>query len=160
MSKLISAHPTGSGIQVRLNWIPDEKNAAGMQEIVALIAKDAPLDYERERLQEFFRVRLAAVRAAPDADYTEQMRTLLDYRLWWRFTISFRRGPDQPWETLTSKAHGSLSGGEKAVCYPSPVRRCRVLLRLGRGPCGRTRREARARLTAAHPTGRSVRRSR
>ena len=121
MSQLISAHPTGSGIQVRLNWIPDEKNAAGMQEIVALMAKDAPLDSERERLQEFFRVRLAAVRAAPDADYTEQMRTLLDYRLWWRFTISFRRGPDQPWETLTSKAHGSLSGGEKAVCLHLPL---------------------------------------
>ena len=88
MSQLISAHPTGSGIQVRLNWIPDEKNAAGMQEIVALMAKDAPLDSERERLQEFFRARLAAVRAAPDADYTEQMRTLLDYRLWWRFTMA------------------------------------------------------------------------
>ena len=121
MSQLISAHPTGSGIQVRLNWIPDEKNAAGMQEIVALMAKDAPLDSERERLQEFFRARLAAVRAAPDADYTEQMRTLLDYRLWWRFTISFRRGPDQPWETLTSKAHGSLSGGQKAVCLHLPL---------------------------------------
>jgi hypothetical protein len=121
MSQLISAHPTGSGIQVRLNWIPDEKNAAGMQDIVALMAKDAPLDSERERLQEFFRARLAAVRATPDADYTEQMRSLLDYRLWWRFTISFRRGPDQPWETLTSKAHGSLSGGEKAVCLHLPL---------------------------------------
>jgi hypothetical protein len=121
MSALISAHPTGSGIQVRLNWVPDEKNAAGMQDIVALMAKDAPLESERQRLQEFFRAHLAAVRATPDADYKEQMRRLLDYRQWWRFTISFRRGPDQPYETLTSKAHGSLSGGEKAVCLHLPL---------------------------------------
>ena len=121
MSALISAHPTGSGIQVRLNWVPDEKNASGMQDIVTLMAKDAPLESERTRLQEFFRSHLAAVRATPDADYTEQMRRLLDYRQWWRFTISFRRGPDQPYETLTSKAHGSLSGGEKAVCLHLPL---------------------------------------
>ncbi len=121
MSSLISAHPTGSGIQVRLNWVPDEKNAAGMQDIVTLMAKDAPLESERTRLQEFFRSHLAAVRATPEADYREQMRKLLDYRQWWRFTISFRRGPDQPYEPLTSKAHGSLSGGEKAVCLHLPL---------------------------------------
>ncbi len=121
MSALISGHPTGSGIQVRLNWVPDEKNAPGMQDIVALMAKDAPLESERERLQEFFRSHLAAVRAAPDADYKAQMERLLDYRQWWRFTISFRRSPDQPYEPLTGKAHGSLSGGEKAVCLHLPL---------------------------------------
>lgn len=121
MSGLISAHPTGSGIQVRLNWIPDEKNAPGMQDIVTLMAKDAPLESERTRLQEFFRSHLATVRATPDADYKQQMRKLLDYRQWWRFTISFRRGPDQGYEPLTSKAHGSLSGGEKAVCLHLPL---------------------------------------
>jgi hypothetical protein len=121
MSALISAHPTGSGIRVRLNWVPDEKNAPGMQDIVTLMAKDAPLESERTRLQEFFRSHLATVRATPDADYKEQMRRLLDYRQWWRFTISFTRGPDQPYETLTSKAHGSLSGGEKAVCLHLPL---------------------------------------
>ena len=121
MSSLISAHPTGSGIQVRLNWVPDEKNAPGMQDIVTLMAKDAPLESERTRLQEFFRSHLAAVRATPDADYKDQMRKLLDYRQWWRFTISFRRGPDQAHEPLTSKAHGSLSGGEKAVCLHLPL---------------------------------------
>jgi len=121
MSSLISAHPTGSGIQVRLNWVPDEKNAPGMQDIVTLMAKDAPLESERTRLQEFFRSHLVAVRATPDADYKEQMRKLLDYRQWWRFTISFRRDPDTAYETLTSKAHGSLSGGEKAVCLHLPL---------------------------------------
>jgi hypothetical protein len=120
-SSLISAHPTGSGIQVRLNWVPDEKNAPGMQDIVTLMAKDAPLESERTRLQDFFRSHLAVVRATPDADYKEQMRRLLDYRQWWRFTISFRRGPDEVYERLTSKAHGSLSGGEKAVCLHLPL---------------------------------------
>jgi hypothetical protein len=121
MSALISGHPTGSGIQVRLNWVADEKNAPGMQDIVTLMAKDAPLESERARLQDFFRSHLAAVRAAPDADYKAQMERLLDYRQWWRFTISFRRGPDQPYELLTSRAHGSLSGGEKAVCLHLPL---------------------------------------
>ncbi len=121
MSAVISRHPTGSGVQVRLNWVPDEKNAPGMQDIVALMAKDAPLESERERLQDFFRSHLAAVRATPEADYRAQIDRLLDYRQWWRFAISFRRGPDQPWEPLTSKAHGSLSGGEKAVCLHLPL---------------------------------------
>lgn len=121
MSALISGHPTGSGIQVRLNWVPDEKNAPGMQDIVALMAKDAPLESERARLQQFFRSHLATVRASPDADYKVQMGRLLDYRQWWRFIISFRRNQDQPYEPLTSKAHGSLSGGEKAVCLHLPL---------------------------------------
>ncbi|HUZ51255.1 MAG TPA: SbcC/MukB-like Walker B domain-containing protein, partial [Streptosporangiaceae bacterium] len=61
------------------------------------------------------------VRATPEADYRAQIDRLLDYRQWWRFAISFRRGPDQPWEPLTSKTHGSLSGGEKAVCLHLPL---------------------------------------
>lgn len=121
MSDLMSAHPTGSGIQVSMDWIPDEKNAPGMGEIVTLMGKDAPLESERERLQEFFRGHLATVRATGDADYTEQMRKLLDYREWRRFTIKFRRGPEQPYQQLTSKTHGSLSGGEKAVCLHLPL---------------------------------------
>ena len=121
MSALMSAHPTGSGIQVSMDWVPDEKNAPGMGEIVTLMGKDAPLDSERERLQEFFRGHLATVRATGDADYTEQMRKLLDYREWRRFTIKFRRGSEQPYQQLTSKAHGSLSGGEKAVCLHLPL---------------------------------------
>lgn len=121
MSDLMSAHPTGSGIQVSMEWVPDEKNAPGMGEIVTLMGKDAPHDSERERLQEFFRGHLATVRATPDADYTEQMRKLLDYRQWRRFTIKFRRSPDQPYQQLTSKTHGSLSGGEKAVCLHLPL---------------------------------------
>jgi len=121
MSDLMSAHPTGSGIQVSMDWVPDEKNAPGMGEIVKLMGKDAPLESERERLQEFFRGHLATVRATGDADYTEQMRKLLDYREWRRFTIKFRRGPEQPYQPLTSKTHGSLSGGEKAVCLHLPL---------------------------------------
>jgi hypothetical protein len=121
MSELMSAHPTGSGIQVSMEWVPDEKNAPGMGEIVTLMGNDAPLDSERERLQEFFRGHLAAVRATGDADYTEQMRKLLDYREWRRFTIKFRRGPEQPYQQLTSKTHGALSGGEKAVCLHLPL---------------------------------------
>jgi Putative exonuclease SbcCD, C subunit len=121
MSDLMSAHPTGSGIQVSMDWVPDERNAPGMGDIVTLMGKDAPLDSERERLQEFFRGHLAAVRATGDADYTEQMRKLLDYREWRRFTIKFRRGPEQPYQQLTSKTHGALSGGEKAVCLHLPL---------------------------------------
>jgi predicted nucleic acid-binding Zn-ribbon protein len=121
MSDLMSAHPTGSGIQVSMDWVPDEKNAPGMGEIVTLMGKDAPLETERERLQEFFRGHLATVRATGEADYTEQMRKLLDYREWRRFTIKFRRGPEQPYQQLTSKTHGSLSGGEKAVCLHLPL---------------------------------------
>jgi hypothetical protein len=121
MSALMAAHPTGSGIQVLLRWTPDERNAPGMTDIVALMGKDAPLDSEKERLQEFFRARVGQVRANTDSDYKAQMAALLDYRQWWRFTISYRRGPQEKWEKLNNKAHGTLSGGEKAVCLHLPL---------------------------------------
>ena len=121
MAELMTRHPTGSGIQVRLVWVPDEKNAPGMQQIVKLMAKDAPLDSERQRLQEFFRERIERVRANPDGNYEMQMADLLDYRQWWRFEVQFRRRGAIEWEPLTSKTHGSLSGGEKAVCLHLPL---------------------------------------
>ena len=112
----------------------------GMQEIVALMAKDAPLDSERDAPAGVLPVRLAAVRATPDADYTEQMRKLLDYRLWWRFTISFSRGPDTAvGDAYQQGARLAVRRRESSLPAPAPVRRRRVLLRLGRGTCGRTR---------------------
>jgi hypothetical protein len=121
MAELMAAHPTGSGLQVRLRWVPDERNAPGMHDIVTLMGKDAPLDSEKERLQEFFRVRVAKVRANAESDYRPQMAALLDYRQWWRFIVEVRRGPSEPWAPLTSRTHGSLSGGEKAVCLHLPL---------------------------------------
>ena len=121
MADLMAAHPTGSGIQVRLRWVPDERNAPGMQDIVALMGRDAPLDSEKERLQEFFRDRVAQVRASADSDYRTHMAQLLDYRQWWRFAVEFRRGTRESWTPLTNKAHGTLSGGEKAVCLHLPL---------------------------------------
>jgi Putative exonuclease SbcCD, C subunit len=121
MAELMAKHPTGSGIQVQLVWVPDERNAPGMQQIVRLMGKDAPLDSEKERLQQFFRERIDRVRADPDTDYTAQMAELLDYRQWWRFQVQFRRHGSTDWEALTSKSHGALSGGEKAVCLHLPL---------------------------------------
>jgi hypothetical protein len=121
MAELMAAHPTGSGLQVRLRWVPDERNAPGMQHIVTLMGKDAPLDSEKERLQEFFRMRVAQVRANAVDDYRAQMAALLDYRQWWRFVVEYRRGPSEQWAPLTSRTHGALSGGEKAVCLHLPL---------------------------------------
>jgi hypothetical protein len=121
MARLMAAHPTGSGLRVRLRWVPDERNAPGMQDIVKLMGKDAPLDSEREALSEFFRARVTQVRANADVDYTAQLAELLDYRKWWRFTVEYRRSTDTDWTALTGKAHGSLSGGEKAVCLHLPL---------------------------------------
>jgi hypothetical protein len=121
MTELMAAHPTGSGIQVRLRWIPDDKNAPGMQDVVALMAKDAPLESEKERLQTFFRQRIDRVRTDVDADWTTQLSELLDYRQWWRFQLEYRRSHDDGWTALNSKTHGALSGGEKAVCLHLPL---------------------------------------
>jgi hypothetical protein len=121
MARLMAAHPTGSGLRVQLRWVPDERNAPGMQDIVKLMGKDAPLDSETEALSEFFRARVAQVRANADTDYTAQLAELLDYRQWWRFVVEYKRGTDTEWTPLTGKAHGSLSGGEKAVCLHLPL---------------------------------------
>ncbi|MDP5184830.1 SbcC/MukB-like Walker B domain-containing protein [Blastococcus sp. BMG 814] len=121
MARLMAAHPTGSGLRVQLRWAPDETNAPGMQEIVKLMAKDAPLESEKERLADFFRARVAQVRANAEVDYTAQLAELLDYRQWWKFVVEFQRGSETGWTPLTGKAHGALSGGEKAVCLHLPL---------------------------------------
>jgi hypothetical protein len=121
MARLMAAHPTGSGLRVQLRWVPDETNAPGMQEIVKLMAKDAPLESEKERLADFFRARVAQVRANAEVDYTAQLAELLDYRQWWKFVVEFQRGSETGWTQLTGKAHGALSGGEKAVCLHLPL---------------------------------------
>lgn len=121
MTDLMGAHPTSSGIRVRLRWVPDEKNAPGMQDIVTLMGKDAPLDSEKDRLQAFFRQRIERVRASADADWNTQLAELLDYRQWWRFQLAYRHGGDDGWTALNSKTHGALSGGEKAVCLHLPL---------------------------------------
>jgi hypothetical protein len=141
MADLMASHPTGSGIQVRLRWVSDDRDAPGMHEIVTLMAKEAPLDSEKDRLRDFFRTRVAQVRANADTDYKAQMAALLDYRQWWRFQVDYRRGPSSRsagttngtagraasdtggdgWERLTTKSHGTLSTGEKAVCLHLPL---------------------------------------
>lgn len=92
-----------------------------MQDVVTLMAKDAPLDSEKERLQAFFRQRIDRVRTGVDADWTTQLTELLDYRQWWRFQLEYRRSRDDGWTALNSKNHGALSGGEKAVCLHLPL---------------------------------------
>ena len=132
MADLMRAHPTSSGITVELRWLPDERNAPGMQEIATLMSKDAPLDSEKQRLQEFFQARIAQVRANPDTDYKGKMAALLDYRQWWRFQVAYSRdlvgtpvlaarGGKEDWEDLNLKSHSMLSGGEKAVCLHLPL---------------------------------------
>jgi hypothetical protein len=72
---------------------------------------------------------------------------VLDYTKWHRFSVQLDKADGHGWQELTRRAHGQLSGGEKAIApAPAAVRRS-----------GRALRERRRR-APVHPAGRGLRR--
>jgi uncharacterized protein (TIGR02680 family) len=123
MNGQLQAHPTSSGMQMKLVWEVAEEAPAGAREAVALLFKSGNLlsDADRTALLEFLRERLAEARARTDArTLQEQLLSVLDYRAWHGFQVQCRSGADG-WQRLTKKVHAAGSGGQKAVMLHLPL---------------------------------------
>jgi uncharacterized protein (TIGR02680 family) len=124
MNRQLDAHPTSSGMVMRLAWDVSEDAAPGTKEAVALLFKSGELmsDSDREALLGFLRQRLDEARAGGEAarSLQEQLLSVLDYRRWHTFEAQCRAGTE-PWKRLTKKVHAAGSGGQKAVMLHLPL---------------------------------------
>ncbi len=123
MNNQLAAHPTSSGMQIKLDWDVAEEAPPGTRETVALLFKSGALlsDADRTALLRFLQERLAEARAKTEArTLQEQLLAVLDYRAWHAFQVQCRTG-NEGWKRLTKKVHGAGSGGQKAVMLHLPL---------------------------------------
>lgn len=120
MNQQLQARPTASGMRLRLKWQLAEEVPTGTEQAIALMHRDLLAPEDRNTLAAFLRQRLNEAQLGEVGAFRDNVLSVLDYRGWYRFAIEFRR-KDAPWKTLTSKAHATGSGGEKAVMLHMPL---------------------------------------
>ncbi|MDP9388734.1 MAG: hypothetical protein M3Q48_12675, partial [Actinomycetota bacterium] len=122
MNEQLAAHPTRSGVWLRLSWeaAPDAGPAAA--EALKLLRRDVNVltATERATLAAFLAERVRAGRDdAEGADVVERLTTALDYRRWHRFVVH-RRGAGGA-EQFTARTQAFGSGGEQAKLAHLPL---------------------------------------
>ncbi|GLY19425.1 hypothetical protein Kisp01_64390 [Kineosporia sp. NBRC 101677] len=124
MNERLAMVRTASSVAVRLTWQIDPQLPAGTRAARDLLLKDPVRlsEDDRQALHVFFRQRIEQARAANTAaSWEEQLAEVFDYTAWHHFQVDVERGKGLGWEKLTSKLHGALSGGEKAIALHLPL---------------------------------------
>jgi uncharacterized protein (TIGR02680 family) len=122
MNEQLAAHPTRSGVSLRLSWDVASDAGAGAEEAVRLLRREVALldQPERAALAAFLAERVRAAREDGEGgDAVEQLATALDYRRWHRFSI-FRRSDGRE-ERMTTRTQAVGSGGEQAKLAHLPL---------------------------------------
>ncbi|MGH9130012.1 MAG: TIGR02680 family protein [Acidimicrobiales bacterium] len=122
MNEQLAAHPTRSGVSLRLSWEVASDAGPSAEHAVRLLRQDVRLldQPDRAALAAFLAERVRAAREDREgADVVERLSAALDYRLWHRFCI-FRRSNGRD-ERLTSRTQGVGSGGEQAKLAHLPL---------------------------------------
>ncbi|NLG85636.1 MAG: TIGR02680 family protein [Firmicutes bacterium] len=127
MNHLMQARETSSGLKLFLRWEPlaaSTEDELDTEQLVQLLRTDPHLlrDDQIDRMVKHFRTRIK--RAETEAEAGETLRDwiakLLDYRLWFRFTLHYSKA-DQSRRELTDSRFNVLSGGEKAMAMYIPL---------------------------------------
>ena len=127
MNLFMENRKTSSGLVLSLEWTPKAaRNEREMdtEKLVRLLRKNpnSLLPEEIEQMVEHFRsrIRWAKEDAAEGEGLRKWMQELLDYRMWFAFTLYARKG-SQPWRELTDSRFNVMSGGEKAMSMYIPL---------------------------------------
>jgi len=123
MNRLLEAHPTSSGMQMRLGWEVRADAPTGTRRSVDLLLRSGQMlsDADRQALTVFLKQQLdQARRMERDRPLRDQMMVVLDYRRWHQFQVDYRTATEG-WKRLTRKAHAAGSGGQKAVMLHLPL---------------------------------------
>ena len=127
MNRLMQARETSSGLKLFLRWEPmaaTTEDELDTEQLVQLLRTDPYLlrDDQIDGMVQHFRTRIK--RAETEAEAGETLRDwvtkLLDYRLWFRFTLYFSNH-EKPRRELTDSRFNVLSGGEKAMAMYIPL---------------------------------------
>jgi uncharacterized protein (TIGR02680 family) len=125
MNDLLAERPTASGLQMRLQWLPDDEAGPEVGAAVELLDAQSTkflADEARDQLVGFLAERVR--RAREDdvvGDWRVHLREALDYRRWSRFQLEVRHGVGDRWSPLSDAKHQQGSGGEKAVMLQLPL---------------------------------------
>ncbi|MDT0329992.1 TIGR02680 family protein [Nocardiopsis lambiniae] len=124
MNERLSRVRTASRIAVRLRWEVAPDAPSGTPRARELLIRDPRNlgEADRETLHAFFRERIDDARAEDTpAGWEEHLAQVLDYTAWHRFTVELDKDDGAGWQVLTRRAHGGLSGGEKAIALHLPL---------------------------------------
>jgi uncharacterized protein YPO0396 len=122
MNQELRSRPMSTGMALRFRWLPISDGPAGLTEARRRLlgAGSTWSPAEREAVGVFLQQQIQAVRAASETGtWQEHLPAALDYRAWHQFTIERRQ--DNQWRRLTRRAHGTGSGGEKAIALTMPL---------------------------------------
>ncbi|MFI6576386.1 TIGR02680 family protein [Nocardiopsis sp. NPDC050513] len=124
MNERLARVRTASRIAVRLRWEVAPDAPTGTQNARDLLVRDPRQlsDAERDVLHVFFRERIDDARSEDSAaSWEEHLSQVLDYTSWHRFVVELDKDDGAGWKPLTRRAHGQLSGGEKAIALHLPL---------------------------------------
>lgn len=122
MNGQLAAHPTRSGVSLRLRWEPGPDAGPGADVALALLRRGVAMltDDERATLTGFLNAKIDEARADDTAaDVVERLVEALDYRRWHRFVLFRRSGSGE--ERLTNRSQATGSGGEQAKLAHLPL---------------------------------------
>lgn len=129
MNRLMADSDASSGLKLRLEWKPERTEGnVNTNELVQILHSDpaAMKDSDMEKVSQYFSERIEKARNDAEASdrgqdaFQENIREMLDYRLWYRFKLEYEKGAVTMRE-LTDKAFCKLSGGEKAMAMYVPL---------------------------------------
>lgn len=128
VKNLMESMNTSSGLSFSIKWKGKEKTSEDELDtsaIVNILMRD-PNSLKEEDLQKVtnhFRSKITLEEEKYDEterNYFEIIKTVLDYRKWFQFTLEFKRANGLKKE-LTDKEFSRFSGGEKAIAMYIPL---------------------------------------
>jgi hypothetical protein len=122
MNEQLAAHPTRSGVSLRLSWDVAPDAGPGAEQAVRLLRQEVSLldQPDRAALAAFLAERVRAAREDGEGtDAVERLAGALDYRRWHRFSIH-RRAEGRE-DRMTARTQAVGSGGEQAKLAHLPL---------------------------------------
>ncbi|QSO49197.1 SbcC/MukB-like Walker B domain-containing protein [Alicyclobacillus mengziensis] len=127
MNQFMGARKTSSGFALSLDWVPKPASSEDELDTDLLVnllrrSPETLRQSEIDMMMNHFRTRINRAKELADEGVIlrESITALLDYRTWFRFKLSFKKG-DNPYRELTDSRFNVLSGGEKAMAMYIPL---------------------------------------
>lgn len=128
MNQFMSQRNTSSGMVLSLEWRPRparSERELDTERLVHLLRKSPStlLEEEMEDMIEHFRSRIRMAKEESESGDTLRslIREFMDYRMWFAFTLYYRKGGMSSRRELTDSQFNVLSGGEKAMAMYIPL---------------------------------------
>ena len=130
MKVLMESRDSSSGLKFSIKWQPrtaDSEQELDTKELVDMLKQDARLlkEEDMERISAHFRSKIEGAKRWMEEKGEGQtllqvLKTVLDYRKWFSFVLSYERTNEKRRE-LTNTKFFTFSGGEKAMAMYIPL---------------------------------------